>query len=110
MHHAVGWGAASPVDSIANKDASTACCSFCSAGEGFGGAMTMPPSRGGERLLMNSIRQGSLEEAWRRTGWDALSGGRIEKDWGRTFASQVFTDGDAAYLEDDAADGDTVGM
>ena len=63
MHHAVGCDAASPVDSIANKEASTACCSFCASGEGFGGAMTMPPSRGGERLLMNSIRQGSLEEA-----------------------------------------------
>ena len=109
MHHAVGCGAASPVDSIANKDASTACCSFCASGEGFGGAMTMPPSRGGERLLMNSIRQGSLEEAWRRTRWGLLGGGKDGKDWGRTFASQVFTDGDAAYLEDDAANRDTVG-
>ena len=109
MHHAVGCGAASPVDSIANKDASTACCSFCSSGEGFGGAMTMPPSRGGERLLMNSIRQGSLEEAWRRTGWNLLGGRQGWEEGGRTFASQVFTDGDATYLEDNAADGDTVG-
>ena len=41
---------------------------------------------------------------------DALGGKQEWEEGGRTFASQVFTDGNAAYLEDDAADGDTVGI